>query len=102
VAGRLTVHVPPLPGRRVGVRPSGPPRAADAAALSARDDARARDLEIRPSALGEQAGLVACAVTVLDRVLAADAVDLAPARPPAPGPTSPRGPAGPAAPLTAT
>jgi predicted NBD/HSP70 family sugar kinase len=35
----------------------------------------ARDLEIRSSVLGEQAGLVGCAVTVLDRVLAADAVD---------------------------
>lgn len=35
----------------------------------------ARDLEIRPSALGEQAGLVGCAVTVLDEVLAAEAVD---------------------------
>ena len=40
----------------------------------------ARDLEIRPSALGEQAGLVGCAVTVLDQVLAADAVDRALAR----------------------
>ena len=35
----------------------------------------ARDLEIRSSVLGEQAGLLGCAVTVLDRVLAADAVD---------------------------
>lgn len=41
----------------------------------------ARDLEIRPSALGEQAGLLGCAVTVLDQVLAADAVDRELARP---------------------
>jgi predicted NBD/HSP70 family sugar kinase len=34
-----------------------------------------RDLDIRPGTLGEQAGLVGCAVTVLDQVLAADAVD---------------------------
>jgi predicted NBD/HSP70 family sugar kinase len=40
----------------------------------------ARDLEIRPGVLGEQAGLVGCAVTVLDQVLAADAVDRALAR----------------------
>ena len=45
----------------------------------------ARDLEIRPGALGEQAGLVGCAVTVLDQVLAADAVDRALARLPAAG-----------------
>jgi predicted NBD/HSP70 family sugar kinase len=35
----------------------------------------ARDLKIRASVLGEQAGLLGCAVTVLDQVLAPDAVD---------------------------
>lgn len=68
LAGDLALAREPLLG---GVREAVYARATTLAA---------RDLEIRPSALGERAGLLGCAVTVLDQVLAADAVDRALAR----------------------